>query len=272
MTKFTFFLLIALVLLAAIAVSYVPLAEAEPFTTYTTYTNYTNYTTTTHQYSMLWVEPSKLNFGDVAVNTSKQLNFKVTNKGRISLIVKPVSPPLPFSAVPTNSFTLKPGYSKYVTVNFRPTSAGNFVGAVTFQCASGSAKGLVSGNGTKKDKESSDINVKAGCRCIPYYYNGKFDGTYTVEVHGTISGPVNTEINGGIEGFTCAGWSKGMFSWIYIRTSQKQPSPANWQVTWPSRLEPGQHIPYQVQVTLNNKTYKLPYPPLDINCGAVPCR
>ncbi len=92
------------------------------------------------------VAPSSLDFGPVAVGSSKDLAFTVQNTGGGTLNGS-ASTSTPFSIVGDNSFSLGPGESKDITVHFSPTSVATFNGNVNFTSNGGDASPIVTGTG-----------------------------------------------------------------------------------------------------------------------------
>ena len=86
-------------------------------------------------------------FGIVAVNVAVDRTFTVQNTSAASLSVT-VSVGAPFSVVSGSSFSLAAGASQNVTVRFRPTVAGSFVGNVNFMAGDDTLSRTVSGSTT----------------------------------------------------------------------------------------------------------------------------
>ncbi|HEV8714436.1 MAG TPA: choice-of-anchor D domain-containing protein [Candidatus Binatia bacterium] len=90
---------------------------------------------------------TSLSFDQVAVNSSQDLSFAVTNRGSSTLSVNVTSPASPFSLVSTDSFALDGGATQTLTVRFSPTSAGSFGGVIKITSSEGTLTILVSGIG-----------------------------------------------------------------------------------------------------------------------------
>lgn len=95
---------------------------------------------------VLFLSPSSLEFGTVAVGSSKDLNITVQNTGGGTLTGSSITS-APFSIVGSNSFSLTANESKVITVRFSPTSAATFNGNVNFTSNGGNASLLVQGEG-----------------------------------------------------------------------------------------------------------------------------
>jgi F5/8 type C domain/Abnormal spindle-like microcephaly-assoc'd, ASPM-SPD-2-Hydin len=79
----------------------------------------------------LAVLPSSLDFGGVAIGTSKSIDLSLSNSGNSSLTFSGVTPPTaPFSAT-SPSGTLAPGASTTVTVTFAPTAVNSYASSLT---------------------------------------------------------------------------------------------------------------------------------------------
>jgi hypothetical protein len=91
------------------------------------------------------VTPLSQDFGNVNVGSSADKDFTVQNSGGGTLTGN-ASTNAPYSIVSGGSYNLGPGQSQPVTVRFSPTSAGTFMGNVTFT-GGGGATGIVSGVG-----------------------------------------------------------------------------------------------------------------------------
>lgn len=69
--------------------------------------------------------PSRLELGDVVVNTTRETPFTVANAGTFPLNVRSFSVASPvFSVVPSFGFRLEPGEARVVTLRFTPTIIG----------------------------------------------------------------------------------------------------------------------------------------------------
>jgi len=96
----------------------------------------------------LEVTPSATtSFGSIAVNTTVERTFTVSNTGDAS-ISGSASTSAPFSIVSGSSFTLAPGASRTVSVRFRPTTVGSFAGNVNFTAGGDTVSRGMSGSTT----------------------------------------------------------------------------------------------------------------------------
>ncbi len=93
---------------------------------------------------VLSVTPDALDFGTVAVGSSTELEFTVTNTGEGTL-TGTASTSAPFSIVSGGSYSLGAETSQTVVVRFAPTAAGSFAGNVNFESNAGNASQVVTG-------------------------------------------------------------------------------------------------------------------------------
>jgi hypothetical protein len=91
------------------------------------------------------VSPSSIDFGGVAVGSSLDKNFTVTNSGG-GILSGNATTNAPYSIVSGGSYDLSAGQSQTVTVRFSPTSGGTFAGNVSFSGGAG-ASATVNGTG-----------------------------------------------------------------------------------------------------------------------------
>ena len=93
-----------------------------------------------------------LDFGKVAVGSSKTAKFKIKNTGKAALHVRGVShSPGIFSG--DFSGTIEPGKAQEVTVTFAPVSAGEFTGQLTV------ISDATSGNGVMTEKGKGEVKA-----------------------------------------------------------------------------------------------------------------
>lgn len=88
-----------------------------------------------------------LAFGNVNVNTSKQLNFTVSNTGNSALNVSSISYPSGFTGN-WSSASIAAGGSQSVTVTFKPTAGQSYSGTVTVNSDKTSGTNTISISGT----------------------------------------------------------------------------------------------------------------------------
>ncbi|MCL0068909.1 choice-of-anchor D domain-containing protein, partial [Thermodesulfovibrionales bacterium] len=91
-------------------------------------------------------DPS-LDFGNIIVGESRDLDFTVTNTGGGTLTGSATVPAVPFSIVGASDFSLVAGASTTVTVRFSPTAAGSFSETVSFTSNGGDLTRTVIGTG-----------------------------------------------------------------------------------------------------------------------------
>jgi hypothetical protein len=91
------------------------------------------------------VTPNSLDFGSVNVGESAEQDFTVQNTGGGTLNGN-ASTSAPFSIPAGDSYSLASGLSQATTIRFSPTSAGTFMGNVTFTGGGGTTK-TVTGTG-----------------------------------------------------------------------------------------------------------------------------
>jgi Abnormal spindle-like microcephaly-assoc'd, ASPM-SPD-2-Hydin len=80
---------------------------------------------------IIQVTPSSLNFGYVAVGSTKDLNLTVKNAGGGTLTGNATTT-VPFSIVSGGSYNLNSDQSQVVTIRYQPTSEGSHTGTVVF--------------------------------------------------------------------------------------------------------------------------------------------
>lgn len=97
----------------------------------------------------LVLDPSSLNFGPVAVGSSKDLNFTIQNTGG-GILEGSCNTGAPFSLPSGCSFSLVANQSKAITVRFSPKSRGISNGNVNFTSNGGNPSPIVTGTGVKK--------------------------------------------------------------------------------------------------------------------------
>jgi len=105
---------------------------------------------------VLSVAPSSLDFGSIAVGTTKDLTFTVQNTGGGTLSGTAGASP-PFSIVGSNSFNLAANQSTDITVRFSPTSAATFNSNVSFTSNGGNASPTVTGTGVLLDTDGDGM-------------------------------------------------------------------------------------------------------------------
>jgi len=88
-----------------------------------------------------------LDFGSVAVGSSTNQTFTVTNAGGGTL-TGAASTSTPYSIVSGGSYSLTGGQNQTVTVGFSPTSAGAFSGTVNFTGGGGAARAVTGTGGS----------------------------------------------------------------------------------------------------------------------------
>lgn len=96
---------------------------------------------------ILSINPASLDFRNVAVGTSKNLEFTVKNTGAGTL-TGTTTASLPFSIFSGGSFSLATGASQAVVVRFSPTASGTFTGNVSFTSNGGDMSRVMSGTGS----------------------------------------------------------------------------------------------------------------------------
>jgi len=153
------------------------------------------------------VTPGSQDFGTVNVGSFADRAFTVQNTGGGTLDGN-ASTSVPFSIVAGGSYSLGAGASQTVTVRFSPTSAGAFMGNVTFTGA-GEVTGTVTGTGVSSTSTFMLTVTKVGSG----------DGTVTSSPAGINCGGDCTEVYSSgtsvtltaspASGSTFAGWSGG---------------------------------------------------------------
>src|SRR5437016_2429216 len=97
--------------------------------------------------SVIAVTPSSQGFGNVAVGSTADRTFTVTNAGG-GMLTGSASTFLPFSIVSGGSYNLGAGASQTVIVGFQPTAVAIVTGNVTFTYSGGSVSRGLTGTGT----------------------------------------------------------------------------------------------------------------------------
>ncbi len=77
------------------------------------------------------VQPDSLDYGDVFLGSSSDLNITVSNIGDSTLIVSDINSSSAAFTLPDTSFSLQPDSSRLVNVTFTPDSVGLFTGNLT---------------------------------------------------------------------------------------------------------------------------------------------
>ncbi len=133
------------------------------------------------------VTPASLDFGDVPVGGSADLNFTVENNGGGNLTGN-ASTSGPFSIFSGDSY-LTTGQTQIVTVRFSPTSAGTFVGSVNFTGGGGVSR-TVTGTGVEPVISVTPDSLDFGLVTV----GNSADLTFTVQNTdgGTLTGDATT--------------------------------------------------------------------------------
>ena len=97
--------------------------------------------------SVIAVTPSSQGFGNVAVGSTADRTFTVTNAGG-GMLTGSASTSLPFSIVSGGSYNLGAGASQTVIVGFQPTAVAIVTGNVNFTYSGGSVSRGLTGTGT----------------------------------------------------------------------------------------------------------------------------
>jgi subtilisin family serine protease len=168
----------------------------------------------------LGVTPPSLNFGDVAVGSSKDLTFTVQNTGGGTLTVS-ASTASPFSIQsPPSPFNVGGGATQAVTVRFTPTSTGVAGGNVNFTSNGGTSSPVVSGNGIVPQRSITVTSPSAG---VVWANNSIQTITWTSV---SVTGNVNIQLsrNGGGSWTTIIGNTpnNGSQSWKVKRPQTNQ--------------------------------------------------
>jgi len=93
------------------------------------------------------VTPSTTSFGSVPIGSTVDRTFTVQNTSTMTLSGA-ASVGAPYSTLSGGSFSLAPGASQTVTIRFRPTTTGTFIGNVNFTAGVDAVSRGVSGSGT----------------------------------------------------------------------------------------------------------------------------
>src|SRR5262249_13098755 len=94
----------------------------------------------------LIVSPTNLDFGAVIVGQGRTQQFQVFNPGQL-VLTGSVAVASPFGIVSASSFSVPGGQSNLVTVNFSPTTEGNFTNNLIFTSNGGNSTNRLSGSG-----------------------------------------------------------------------------------------------------------------------------
>src|SRR5437870_5290133 len=97
--------------------------------------------------SVIAVTPSSQGFGNVAVGSTADRTFTVTNAGG-GMLTGSASTSLPFSIVSGGSYNLGAGASQTVIVGFQPTAVAIVTGNVNFTYSGGTVSRGLTGTGT----------------------------------------------------------------------------------------------------------------------------
>lgn len=109
------------------------------------------------------VSPASVNFGSVRATTTATRTVTVSNAGGVDLVITNITGPAgAFSIVnrPATPFTLAPGQSRDLTVQFAPTAVAPFVGAFSIQSndpSTPSATVNLSGIGTSAPSPNLEV-------------------------------------------------------------------------------------------------------------------
>jgi hypothetical protein len=99
--------------------------------------------------AMISVNPTELNFGEVAIDSSATKTFTITNLGDEDLVVSDITSSNPVFTVNITSAVIHPDSSQDVEVTFTPTGALSFNGKIeiTHNSAGGLDSVMVTGVG-----------------------------------------------------------------------------------------------------------------------------
>ena len=97
--------------------------------------------------SALSVAPGSYNFGGVLTGSTAQTTFVVTNTGTLTLNGTAAVTGTPFSIISGASYSLAPGTSGNVVVQFAPTAVAHFTDGLAFTSNGGNATQALSGDG-----------------------------------------------------------------------------------------------------------------------------
>ncbi|MCD5390663.1 choice-of-anchor D domain-containing protein, partial [candidate division NPL-UPA2 bacterium] len=141
---------------------------------------------------ILEVTPTSLDFGEVIVNGSSDLDFTVTNDGTGTLTGN-ASVAAPFSIYGESAFSLEAGEDAQITVRFSPVDTGTVTDTVSFTSNGGNFDGGVSGVGVQPllsvTPASLDFgNVIAGSS-LYLAFTVTNDGTGTLEGEADVAAP-----------------------------------------------------------------------------------
>ncbi|MCD5390662.1 choice-of-anchor D domain-containing protein, partial [candidate division NPL-UPA2 bacterium] len=105
---------------------------------------------------VLSVTPDLLDFGNVLVGKSRDLDFTVTNTGGGTLRGEATLPAGPFRIISGSPFNIPAGQNATVTVRFSPTATGPASETVTFTSNGGNLTRDISGMGVPLDDTDGD--------------------------------------------------------------------------------------------------------------------
>jgi hypothetical protein len=115
-------------------------------------------------FPVISVSQASINFGSVRSTQAATRTITITNAGGTDLVISNIVNPLPpFSIVnkPATPFTIQPGQSRELTVQFAPTSIQRFVGSLTIQSNDPATPNLnisLEGIGTSAPVPNLEIN------------------------------------------------------------------------------------------------------------------
>ena len=103
---------------------------------------------------LITLSADKLNFGDLTINNSLQMNFNIENTGTADLQVDSIVSSIAIFTVNPVSFVVKPDSGKDVTVTFTPVDSLNYAGTLKIYHNAAGSPGIISltGNGVSPSK------------------------------------------------------------------------------------------------------------------------
>jgi subtilisin family serine protease len=115
----------------AITIKYAPTDEGSDSGTLNITSNDRNISVSLSGYGFkepdIWLSTGAINFGNVAVGSSKDVTITIRNTGNAPLRITDIDIEAPFSIVGTlPPYTINPGASRTLTIRFAPTSSGTF--------------------------------------------------------------------------------------------------------------------------------------------------
>jgi hypothetical protein len=132
------------------------------------------------------VTPTSIDFGGVAVGSSVDKSFTVTNTGG-GVLSGSATINAPYSVVSGGTYSLGGGESQTVVVRFSPTALGTFAGNINFSGGEGTSAN-VNGTGVPPATIALEYNGKLRDRVgqgdQALGADGSLDGTFTVTVSG----------------------------------------------------------------------------------------